>query len=109
MDPTRRSVLDQIVDRLVAGYSPEKVILFGSYAGGAPDLDSDIDLLIVKPTSEPFWERVTAVRRAVEGAHPHIPLDPIVLTPAEVHGRVNAGDQFIAQIIENGQVLYSRF
>jgi predicted nucleotidyltransferase len=35
------------VDRIVEGYKPEKVMLFGSYAQGNPTEDSDIDILIV--------------------------------------------------------------
>ncbi len=29
-------------------YKPDKLVLFGSYAWGKPNKDSDIDLLIVK-------------------------------------------------------------
>ena len=43
-------LIRRIVDRVVAEYAPRQVILFGSYAHGTPDRDSDIDLLIVKET-----------------------------------------------------------
>ena len=43
-----RDVIQQIVEKLVSGYAPQKVILFGSYAYGDPTPDSDIDLLIIK-------------------------------------------------------------
>lgn len=39
-----RGVIKKIVQKLVAGYALEKIILFGSYAYGRPDADSDIDL-----------------------------------------------------------------
>ena len=34
---------------LVGKFSPERVVLFGSYAYGKPTADSDVDLLVVKP------------------------------------------------------------
>jgi hypothetical protein len=46
-------IIPDILEKIVAGYAPRKVILFGSYAYGEPDEDSDIDLLIIKDTNEP--------------------------------------------------------
>ena len=42
------TTLDQIVERLVQGYDPDRIILFGSHAIGTSREDSDIDLLVVK-------------------------------------------------------------
>jgi len=49
-----RAVIQKIVQSLVAGYTPEKIILFGSFAYGQPNADSDIDLLIIKATRQRF-------------------------------------------------------
>lgn len=106
-DPRIQAVIEEIVRRLVAGYAPQKIILFGSHAHGEPDEDSDIDLLIVKETSDRFLDRLTKVRELAWGAHPHIPFGPIVLTPQEIEGRLKIGDQFIAQILRKGKVLYA--
>ena len=97
----------KVVDKLVSTYSPQKVILFGSYAYGTPDKDSDIDLLIIKDTHERFFDRLTAVRKAVAGTHRGVPIDPLVLTPEEVEERIQAGDQFIGEILEKGRVVYA--
>lgn len=67
-------VIQGILDKLVAGYSPEKVILFGSYAYGHPGPDSDIDLLIIKDTPDRFIDRWKSVRGSAKGdskAKPH--------------------------------------
>ena len=101
------SVIQEIVRRLVEGYGPQKIILFGSYAYGRPDEDSDIDLLIVKKTDERFLQRMARVRELAEGAHRFIPFEPIVMTPKEVEQRLGIGDQFIAEILERGEVLYA--
>ena len=39
--------IKEMVRRIVAGFNPEKVILFGSYARGTAGTDSDVDLLVV--------------------------------------------------------------
>lgn len=46
------SLLEEITQRVVVALTPERVYLFGSRAYGTPAEDSDIDLLIVVPTSE---------------------------------------------------------
>lgn len=102
-----RIVIQEIVRRLVAEYAPQKIILFGSYAYGQPDEDSDIDLLIIKVTQERFSDRLDSVRRVAAGAHRRIPFEPIVLTPEEVEQRLKVGDQFIAEIVQKGEVLHA--
>ena len=102
-----RAVIQKIVQRLIASYPPEKIILFGSYAYGHPNADSDIDLLIIKATEERLLERLNTVRRVATGTDPHIPFEPIVLTPDEVERRLKSGDQFLSEIIEKGEVLYA--
>lgn len=96
-----------MVARLADEYRPDKIILFGSYALGAPDADSDVDMLIIKATSESFSSRLDTVRELLAGTHPRIPFDPIVLTPEEVRQRLQIGDQFVAGILEKGKVLYA--
>lgn len=102
-----RTMIQGIVGRLVERYAPKKIILFGSYAYGRPDEDSDIDLLIIKSTHERFSERLDAVRKVATGTHRRIPFEPIVLTPEEVDQRLRASDQFIAEILEKGEVLHA--
>jgi len=102
-----RSIINNIVQRLVMHYAPRKIILFGSWASGGADEDSDIDLLIIKDTPEAFLQRMDTVRKVATGTHRCVPFDPIVLTPAELDQRLKAQDQFIAAIVRNGEVLYA--
>jgi predicted nucleotidyltransferase len=102
-----QAVVWEIVRRLVAEYAPEKIILFGSYAYGDPHADSDIDLLIVKDTTERFYNRMGTVLRVADGAHRYIPFEPIVLTPTELDQRLRIGDQFIEEIVVKGETLYA--
>ena len=102
-----RTTLNEIVRRLVAEYQPEKIILFGSYAYGEPHEDSDLDMLIIKETPERRIDRMRTVHRLTTDAHHRIAFEPIVMTPAEVEERLEIGDQFIAEIVEKGELLYA--
>ena len=98
--------LKQIVDTIVNQYRPEKIILFGSYAYGNPDSESDLDLLIIKDTSDKFIDRWTKIRRILSDPNRMIPIETLVLTAAEVSDRLARGDQFIEEVMKNGEALY---
>jgi len=99
-----RDIIQSILEKLLASYAPQKVILFGSYAYGTPRPDSDIDLLIIKKTSEHFIHRGVTVRRILSDPERSVPLETLVLTPQEVSRRLAIGDQFLAEIIEKGDI-----
>ncbi|MFQ5881621.1 MAG: nucleotidyltransferase domain-containing protein [Candidatus Methylomirabilales bacterium] len=101
------NVIQNILQKLIAEYAPQKVILFGSHVYGSPGSDSDIDLLIIKETTERFIDRWVMVQRILTGTHRSLPVETLVLTPREVENRLAIGDQFIAEILEKGKVLYA--
>ena len=102
-----KNIIRDIVRKLVVEYAPTKVILFGSHVGGSSGPDSDIDLLIIKETSERFIDRWVRVQGILTGMHQSIPLETLVLTPGEIENRLAAGDQFISEILEKGEILYA--
>jgi uncharacterized protein len=106
-DARIEKTLNEIVRRLVADYKPEKIILFGSYAYGEPHEDSDLDVLIIRETSERRIDRMRTVHRLTTDAQYRIAFEPIVMTPAEIEERLEIGDQFIAEIVEKGELLYA--
>jgi len=101
-------IIQMIVEKLLIEYAPQKVILFGSYAYGCPGPDSDVDLLIIKETTERFIDRWVTVRRILSDPKRKFPLEVLVLTPQELSKRLAIGDQFMKEIIEKGQVLYAK-
>ena len=102
-----KKVIRGILQKLISEYAPQKVVLFGSHVYGSPGSDSDIDLLIIKETSERFIQRWVIVQRILTGTHRSIPVETLVLTPQELENRLAIGDQFIAEILEKGEVLYA--
>ncbi len=102
-----QTIIQRMVEKLRKGYAPQKVILFGSYARGTARPDSDIDLLVIKETSERFIDRWAQVRRLLSDPQRTIPLETLVLTPQEVTQRLAIGDQFMETILREGTVLYA--
>lgn len=95
-----------IADKLKESYNPEKIILFGSYAWGLPDEDSDIDLLVIKETNEKPHDRIVKAARIISPLRRGYAVDIVVITPEELISRLEIGDQFLQEIISRGEVLY---
>lgn len=91
-----------ISERLKKEYNAEEVILFGSYARGEATEDSDVDILVIAPATERFFERMATVKRLVRDLRNGLPLAPIVLTRQEIEKRIEINDQFITEILEEG-------
>ena len=99
-------MVQDIVQRIVSGYSPQKIILFGSFANGKPDEDSDIGLLIIKDTDKRPLERWMEVKRLVRDRNRKASVSPLVYTRNEIKDRLAMKDFFIQEVIEKGEVLY---
>ncbi len=105
-DKKTKQVIMDITRRIEREYKPEKIILYGSYAYGKPDRDSDIDLLIVKDTNGRPIDRRVEIRKIASDIRMGYPFSPFVLTPNEVIHCLDVGDQFLQEIINRGEVLY---
>lgn len=101
-----RKTIRLIADKLKESYNPEKIILFGSYAWGMPDEDSDIDILVIKDTKERPHRRNVNARELVSSLRRGYGLNILVITPEELKSRLEIGDQFLQEIILRGEVLY---
>ena len=98
--------INEIVNRIVKNYLPEKIILFGSYAYGEPKENSDLDLLLVKDSNIPRYRRGREVRKYLRGLK--VPIDLIVYTNEEIQKWSNVKTAFITNIIKKGKILYVR-
>ncbi len=94
--------LESVVERLVEGYNPDRIILFGSQATGHASADSDYDLLVVKETELRPIDRRIEVERLV--ADRGVPLDLLVYTPAELRALFASGSPFIEEVFRTGKV-----
>lgn len=96
----------KLVEAIIKNYQPQKIIAFGSTATLIVRKDSDIDLLVVKETKKPFWDRVKEVLRLYDGFRS---LDVSVLTPKEIEEAKEKGWYFITdEILKEGKTLYEQ-
>jgi predicted nucleotidyltransferase len=74
-------ILNEVKQRLVNGFHPDKIILFGSQARGTADDRSDVDLLVICPVVGDRRALTLAMDRALWGLR--LARDIVVLTPEE--------------------------
>jgi len=98
-------VLKDIVSRLVKGSQVERIYLFGSQASGRAGPDSDIDLLVVVPSSNlPRHQREAGFYDLLWGLT--TPVDVIVLTDAEFQRLAQVKTSIAATVQNKGVLLY---
>ena len=88
-----------------AGAGVARAIVFGSFARGDADVVSDVDVILIEPTSRPFIERGLA----------HLPLfrmglgvDLLVYTPEEYERLKADGHPLIERAEREGITVYAR-
>lgn len=98
--------IEEVKNRIVENFNPEKIILFGSYAKGKPDKGSDLDLLIIADSNLPSYKRTRPIKNFLRGIG--FPIDLLVYTPDEVESWSNVPLAFVTKVIKNGIVLYAK-
>ena len=98
--------VQEVIRKIVEGYDPEKIIIFGSYARGDWTEDSDLDVLVVKETEERPFDRIGAVSGACWPRE--LPMDILVKTPAELEEELVEEQLFAREIMREGVLVHDR-
>ncbi len=99
-------IIDEMVRRIVSGFDPEQIVLFGSHARGDADADSDVDLLVVMRVDGSKRKAATAIDLALWGIE--APADILVVTPEEIERYRDAVGAIIYPALREGKILYER-
>jgi len=101
-------VIELIVECIVREYQPDKIILFGSWARGDADEQSDIDLLVIsdREKSLPRYKRGLDVRLLLSQFQ--LPKDILFYTHKDVERWQDVPHTFVNTVLKEGQVLYER-
>lgn len=99
-----KKIIEEISGRIASRFHPERIILFGSWAWGKPNEDSDVDFFIVKDVDD-----TRELAREIDSyVFPRpFPMDIVVCKPTQFEERKKTGDYFINEIIKRGEVLYA--
>lgn len=95
--------IQELSQKIVEKFQPDRIILFGSYAYGQPTENSDVDLLVILPFDDLPVYKAIEIRRQVKAT---FPLDLMTRTSEQIQQRLEMGDFFIQDIIQKGQILY---
>lgn len=98
--------IQAVVHRIVEGYAPDKIYLFGAYAYGVPTENSNLELVIKENAEAKRVERSIAVWQLLWGTE-FSAMDILIRTPAEM---ANAAGIFqsVETIAETqGRLLYA--
>jgi predicted nucleotidyltransferase len=91
-----------VSDHIAREFSPDRIILFGSYAYGWPSPDSDVDLLVILPfEGQPYRKSAEILSRV----HAGFPLDLLARRPDDTARRYAEQDPLIRDALDHGVVL----
>lgn len=93
--------INRFVETVIPEYNPEKIVLYGSYAKGTNNENSDIDIaIIVDEIKGSFLEkeaRLYKIRRSIDAN-----IEPILIE------KNTDKSGFLNHILSYGQILFSR-
>ena len=105
--PTKaEAYIPTMVNRIVEGFQPLRILLFGSHARGNAAEWSDVDLLVVLPEAPD--KRCAMLDIMTVLADMPVGKDIIVTTPDEIAKRGHIFGNIVHAALREGEVLYER-
>lgn len=101
-----KNIIDAATQRLVEGFDPERIILFGSQARGTADDRSDIDLLVITRLTRRRRVLMLEMDRALRGLG--LARDIVILTPEEFERDRQIPGTIARPAAQEGMTLYER-
>ena len=98
-------LLNETVERLKTEFQPEEIYLFGSHAWGTPTEDSDVDLMVIVPSSDERPIRRDQRAQKCLGRLA-VPADVLVRTRGEVNRYKHLRASLFHQVLNRGRKLY---
>jgi len=100
-------ILEEAIERLKKEFQPEEIYLFGSHAWGTPSEDSDVDLMVIVPSSdERHIRRMQRAQRCLRGIG--FAKDVLVNTRAQFDRYRDLSASLPYKIFQEGRKLYGK-
>lgn len=105
-EPALPGLVPRTVDRLVRAFSPERILVFGSFAKGTTTPTSDVDLLVIAHLPGNRGPHRRRARALAADCFPRA--DVVLATPEEVENAPSSPLPFLASILGTGIAVYTR-
>ncbi|MCE5200222.1 MAG: nucleotidyltransferase domain-containing protein [Armatimonadota bacterium] len=99
------SLLNELVNRILAVTTPTRIILFGSAARGEMNPNSDLDILVIIPSEEDCKQTSKIIYKNLIGFA--LAVDVIVATEDDVHQYGDSAGLIYRPALLEGRNLYA--
>lgn len=99
-------LLRRVISLIVTACDPERIMLFGSYAKGQQNSDSDLDILVIGDFRGSSFLRDQELRQLLHVCP--VRIDVHIATAQEVEAESAKPFSFLNSIVSSGVTLYAR-
>ena len=99
-------VVKSMTERIARKFSPDKIIVFGSWARNEAGEHSDIDFLVITPYNGSNRDLRVAIRKELKGFG--IPKDILVASKEEIEEKKGLPGYIYDTALNEGRVVYER-
>ena len=99
-------IVKSMTEKIINSFSPEKIIIFGSWARNEATEDSDIDFLVITSYNGSKRDIQVAIRRELKGFG--VSKDVIVATREEIEQKQDLPGYIYGTALREGKVVYER-
>lgn len=109
MNPITPEIIAEATRRITLELDPEEIIMFGSYAWGAPNKYSDLDLCVIVSDGIPGFNRIEWGVRGINAVNDlMIDVDVMVKTRSEIETFKTVPASLTRKIVEEGKIVYGQ-
>jgi predicted nucleotidyltransferase len=106
VDMVNMTNIEDVAKRIGSQINAEAVILFGSYAKGTANENSDVDFLVVAESNLPRFKRSRKLYKLFK-PYP-FGMDILVYTPAEIEKGRRISQSFVSTVLQEGKTVYAK-
>ncbi|HEU0233907.1 MAG TPA: nucleotidyltransferase domain-containing protein [Gallionella sp.] len=96
--------IQQAAQLLGEAAKPAKVVLFGSYARGDAQENSDLDFLVIEPELQDKFREMVRLRQVLRSLR--VPVDVLVYSQADINQQQSSCSFAVYWALREGKVLY---
>lgn len=104
--PVSMRLIRKMTNQIVEKFNPDAIILFGSYADGNPNANSDVDLLVIMETPQGELETALEISRALQPLP--FSVDIVARSRSVIERRKAMEAWFLREITQKGKILHAR-